>query len=67
MLFALLIGLLMLAFLAYYLHLFFQLNRSERRLHDALTDVEASMLQQYGRPKPTKSVESSADSLNTKA
>jgi|GEM_PF-6174310 len=64
MVLTMLIGLLAVTFLAYFLHLFFQLNRSERKLQEALTDVEASMLQRYGPPKIAKKPE---DSFNKKA
>jgi len=57
MLLALLIGLLAFAFMAFFVHLFFQLNRSERRLQTMLMNVEASMLQRYGRPKAPKTAE----------
>ena len=50
MLISLLLGLLAIILTAYFLHLFFQLNRSEKLLQDAIRDVEASMLQRYGRP-----------------
>jgi len=57
MILAILLGLFAFAFTAYFLHLFFQLNQSERKLQDTLTEVEASMLQRYGRPKPVTDIE----------
>jgi hypothetical protein len=76
MIIALLLGLLALAFVAYFLHLFFQINKSESKLEAALADVEASMLQQYGRPKirleepeerPRRKPPSKSESVNEKA
>lgn len=51
MLLALVLGFIALAFSAYFLHLFFQLNKAERRLQDTFNDVEAVMLQRYGRQR----------------
>ena len=67
MLLTLLIGLLACAFLAFFLHLFFQLNRSERRLQSMLMNVEASMLQRYGRPKAQSAEHDDHDKKNKKA
>lgn len=61
MILSLLLGLFAFAFSAYFLHLFFQLNKAERTLQSALTEVEASMLQRYGRPKSPKEGTSETD------
>jgi len=55
MLLAIVLSLVALAFCVYFLHLFFQLNRSERKLQTTLRDVEASMLNRYGKPRPSES------------
>ena len=49
MLIALVLGFLALALSAYFLHLFFHLNRSERKLQALVRDVEATMLMRYGK------------------
>ena len=57
MVISLVLGCLAIALLAYFLHLFFQLNRSETKLQEALRDIEASMLLRYGRPQAFKPAE----------
>lgn len=54
MILALVLGLVAIAFTAYFMHLFFQLNRAERRLQETFHEVEAIMLQRYGRPRAPK-------------
>jgi hypothetical protein len=61
MIITMLIGLLTVTFIAYFLHLFFLLNRAERKLQDALSDIEASMLQRYGPPKTAKPADESVN------
>jgi len=51
MLLALVLGFIALAFSAYFLHLFFQINKAERRLQETFNDVEAVMIQRYGRQR----------------
>lgn len=52
MLLALVLALILLAFSAYFLHLFFQLNKAEQRLQQTFNGVEAVMVQRYGRKRP---------------
>jgi len=64
MLLALVLGFIALAFSAYFLHLFFQLNKAERRLQETFNDVEAVMIQRYGRQK-SKEVQAPKNSPKT--
>jgi len=60
MLLAVVLSLVTFAFCAYFLHLFFQLNRSERKLQSTLNEIEASMLNRYGRPRTPEEKEKEA-------
>lgn len=56
MIIAIIIGLIALAFAAYYLAAFYQLSRAELLVKEALQDVEASMVNYYGRPHSSDDV-----------